>query len=532
MSVESAPSDTLAKLVEAAQRTGRDSFRIKVLKRTNGPFPKAIATLDDATAAQVQHAQLWLPLLAGGGQYQLQICHCEDMATPIGGFIAVEVEGQSRQVNPNLNSDPEWQAIGGPRLVSPRPPTAQPPLMSVADMGGATGSSPAARTDGQGSDPARPPLVAQQSSSIFAAQELAFAASQRERASQELDRLRDRERQDAEARHRSEMELEHKRQEAELARAKSEMAAEMAKALASQPKPEASGSGFAAIATALAPVLTALMEGSRHTQLKLAEMQQAQNERMTQMMQEQAKESREVFKALLAPKPPDPMIERLVAQNDRLMEKQTTAGADAAKMIAGMAEAAGATMNMAVGMVQQMRDVMQPPPDDDPTIVKILDRVGAFVAMPQQAVAVAPQVVPQAAPAPRPRPVPVQSPPPPQGPTPSPTMFEHIANRIRSRDPATAVAKLFIDNLSDPSVSAAIANANGQPFVAFSQLLMAGGWLNDQQNQIYVRTVIDEVQKLGLVLTPTQAPPAAESEPVEEAEEEEEDETEGAEALS
>lgn len=110
-----ATADETMKLILAKAAEGEDLFSIKVLRTTHSSMPAdRIATLSGGVANHLVSPELWIPELAGGGKYKLQAFHVSDPNKPIGGAISFSVEGDVREVDTGATSKSGWR---GPAVI-------------------------------------------------------------------------------------------------------------------------------------------------------------------------------------------------------------------------------------------------------------------------------------------------------------------------------------------------------------------------------------------------------------------------------
>ncbi len=93
----------------------QDEFAVKVLRRVhNSMAPTRIAMFSGATATHLVNPELWIPQLAGGGNFMLQAYHVSDLNKPVGGFVTFPVEGDPRDVDIAATVKTSWR---GPAIL-------------------------------------------------------------------------------------------------------------------------------------------------------------------------------------------------------------------------------------------------------------------------------------------------------------------------------------------------------------------------------------------------------------------------------
>jgi hypothetical protein len=522
---------TISQINEVAKTTGMNAFQVKVLRRIPGGLqPGIIALFENATAEMVATPEPWLDRMSGGGVYSLLVYHMNEKSRMVGGPIVVHATGEVRAVDPDICNSPGW--LGPPTMVYPAKPrqdSSTPYTSFHSGGGGASGGDASQRGLGQGSSTPTPsngdPLIIER---------------QRLEAQKEefLRRTRDAD----ESRHKQDLEIMQARHEASLEKLRSELLS----AAAAKP---------AAPSTDMTQVLLEIAKMSQHGNEVLVQMMKESSSEMRSMMDKSSSEMRTLIMEISKKPAIDPLMERLLEQKENSAEANM-------KIMAGYAEAVGASVQMAVGALHAVQEVLQPQ-DQEPHWLKamkvILKGMSGLTITPQMTVAPAPPQPrqlsrPNGAARPRPAPVqaaPVQAAPPPAPPAqasqPSfagldpnvatdvapnpPSVFLQIVKAIQEKRDPVEIARVFLENTEEPSVKAALDAAGGNIMMAFAGPLK--DFLMDpvhmEENQKFIaEQLLPEVQRQGGERVRLEAPPAglaggAAGAGEEEAEEEEEE---------
>lgn len=117
--------EILAKLSDRMRDTQEgDSWRVKVYRRRIGtayPLPQHIATFDGSTLEMVANAEMWLPVLAGGGPlFELECYHTSNLTQFAGaGRLRFTVQGEERPITRDVVKSGNWH--GPPTIIYPLP---------------------------------------------------------------------------------------------------------------------------------------------------------------------------------------------------------------------------------------------------------------------------------------------------------------------------------------------------------------------------------------------------------------------------
>lgn len=509
--------EILAKLAERMSGTPEgDNFRVKVFRKRIGgsyPFPIHLATLDGATLDQLANAEMWLPVLAGGGPvFELECFHASDVARYAGGGrLRFTVQGEERPVSRDVTKQANWHgpsAVLYPLAVEPLPDSGPvfaagappaPPQGGVTVVAGGQQHPVygASRFDGGPSPEMRNALM-----ELEAMKRDLAARQQRE----ELAAI--------ERKHRMELlELEAKFK-----------AQTQVQAVPQKP----TGEIVIGLVAAAAPLITALMESQKavraEQQQSLAAIQQQNMLLMTkamerpsidpvmqQMMDRMAKAIEDRPKAA---EEMQPILEAF----SRMTKMSTNSVAMAADLIA---RNSGQEEHPAMNIVREVRAAVeavsegikasriQPPARPPPQ------------APPQQQYAALPAAqAPQA-------PVPTNGATGPQEPVPDrpSTLLESIEARIRRYEDVESVGGQLLDAIAaaEPSVADGMYRAGGSIIDLFQMRM--GAWLNaDPKNGPYIMSLAQyltrEAEKRGMLASPEEtaaadaaeeAPPAAQA---------------------
>lgn len=516
--------EILAKLAERMSGTPEgDNFRVKVFRKRIGgsyPFPIHLATLDGATLDQLANAEMWLPVLAGGGPvFELECFHASDVARYAGGGrLRFTVQGEERPVSRDVTKQANWHgpsAVLYPLAVEPLP-----------DSGPVFAAPPAA----PGSPGGVTVVAGGQQHPVYGASRLESGPSPEMRnALLELEAMK----RDLAARQQREelaaIERKHRMELLELeAKFKTQQQAQV-QAVPQKPV----GEIVIGLVAAAAPLITALMESQKvaraEQQQSLAAIQQQNMLLMTkamerpsidpvmqQMMDRMAKAIED------RPKAADEMQPILEAFS-RMTKMSTNSVAMAADLIA---RNSGQEEHPAMNIVREVRAAVeavsegikasriQPPARPPPQ------------APPQQQYAALPAAqAPQMPPAPVP--AGTNGATGPQEPVPDrpSTLLETIESRIRRYEDVESVGTQLLDAIAaaEPSVADGMYKAGGSIIDLFQMRM--GAWLNaDPKNGPYIMSLAQyltrEAEKRGMLASAdetaaadaaAEAPPAAQA---------------------
>lgn len=506
--------EILAKLADRMKDTPEgDNWRVKVFRKRIGggyPFPIHLATLDGATLDQIANAEMWLPILAGGGPiFEIECFHASDVARFAGGGrLRYTIQGEERPVSRDVVKQSNWHGptgiifpLASDPLQDPQPVYGVPAPGPVPGMTpvGPFGASPMPRLGGPVLEQQPPPYNPGLSAAIaeIEAMKRSFAEQQRREELAAIER-----------KHRMELlELE--------AKFKAQTQAQVQAAAVPQ-KPV--GEIVIGLVAAAGPLISALMESQKaaraEQQQALASIQQQNMILMTKAMEKPSIDP--VMQQMMdrmtraledRPKPGEDMQPILEAFS-RMTKMSTNSVAMAADLIA---RNSGQEEHPAMNIVREVRAAVeavsegikasriQPParPPQAPAPQY------AQAPVPQQAL---PQPVPQA-------PLPQIPPPPPDRPA---TLLEKIEQRIRAHEDHTSVGTQLLDAIAaaEPSVAEGMYAAGGSIIDLFQMRL--GSWLNaDPKNGPYIMELAQyltrEAEKRGMLSSPDDASQAQEA---------------------
>jgi len=492
--------ETVSALDAAAKtREGGDAFRLRIQRRM-GPTqpPQIYALFEDAQVAHFATPETWLPRLVGagaGGIFELAAYHMSNAIMSIGAPIRIPIDGEQRPPNLDVVKDPSWP---GPRgLAYPRPGDSPSP---VAFSVGGTGA-PSQRRDSLSSDAPVPPIPSHIASSIQQPDQGRLLAAEEALRNQQRS-LEQQQQQYREQTLRAEILASTKAQTdavMEALRRSQEQTAEILRSIAQQPK--APAFDFAGVLTSVAPLVLGFLKSSQDT------------------AQEAAKRQEAILMALLTkPSSDTGVVDRLVKMTEQMIDQQRNQPNASAAMVSQMSEAMAGMAGVTMQLVHTAAEMSSGGPAPEPGWVKAV-REGAKVitAMMQTQAQVA------LATANGMRTLPPTVAPGPMS-APGPSAIDKIATAITKKAPVDKVTLAILNNLKDPSIVAAFAEAGGDPEVVFRNKL--GSWLNDPANQSYMTTLMAEIEKVGKargVMPSDDAKAEGEEEGEEEAEGEEEE---------
>lgn len=499
--------EILQKLADRMKDTPEgDNWRVKVFRRRIGgsyPFPIHLATLDGANLDQLANAEMWLPVLAGGGPiFELEVFHASDVARYAGGGrLRFTVQGEERAVSRDVVKQSNWH---GPTAIIY--PLAQEPSVDPAPIfaapqapqssGGVTlvgGSSPMPQGYQNGF---------QQVQGFSASAEVRSTLLELEAMKRDLaERQRREELAQVERKHRMELlELEAKfKSQAQATAAPQKSPAEV----------------MVAIVSAAAPLITALMESQKSARAEqreaLAAIQQQNMLLMTKAMEKPSIDPvmqqmmDRMAKALEdRPKPGEDMQPILEAFS-RMTRMSTQSVAMAAELVA---RNSGQEEHPAMNIVREVRAAVEAvsegikasriqPPARPPPQAPPPQYAGTPAALPQ------PQAPQQAAQVPAP-------------PAAEATLLERIEKRIRGHEDIESVGVQLLDAIAagEPSVAQGMYAAGGSIVDLFQMRL--GAWLNaDDKNGPYIMGLAQyltrEAEKRGMLASAEDTAPEAEA---------------------
>lgn len=511
--------EVLAKLADRMKDTPEgDNWRVKVFRRRIGggyPFPIHLATLDGATLDQIANAEMWLPILAGGGPvFEIECFHASDVARFAGGGrLRYTIQGDERPVNREVVKQANWH---GPTSVIF--PLASDPLQEPLPVFGAGASPQASPYPGMTPISATPRFpgspVLENSTSGVPAYNPGLSAAMAEIEAMKRDL--------AERQRRDEIAALERKHRMEMLEAEQRMKAQLQVAAVPQKSP---AELIAAVIGAAGPLVAAFMESQRNAK---ADQQQAlaaiQQQNMILMQKALEKPSIDpVMQSMMdrmtraledRPKPGEDMQPILEAFS-RMTKMSTNSVAMAADLIA---RNTGQEEHPAMNIVREVRAAVEAVSEG----IKA-SRIQPPARPPQGA---APQQMAQA-PAQQALPAPQQQAANMPIPTPPPdrpaTLLEQIEQRIRKYDDVESVSTQLLDAIAaaEPSVAEGMYAAGGSIIDLFQMRM--GSWLNsDQKNGPYIVTLAQhltrEAEKRGMLSAPEETQQAAPTEGAEAAE--------------
>lgn len=506
MSTEKTKEEVIALLSEKAHKDG-DNFRVKVFRQSTmgGPI-ETVATLSSATVRHFDSPEEWVPTLLGGGPiFLLSAYHAGDPTRLLGSIkILVPLDGlpprASGQIDPSIVGRDDWM---GPRKLE------YPKLAPKNENGAYTALPPAPPT---GAVPPHAPGGGFQPGAGFSVMSQAGdpvhvvkqAQLEQERAA--LNRQRE---ELLQAQHKMELDIIRRESDAKLAAIEARLVS------AARPSEAPKGPDVVALIGALAPILAPLLQSANESRAALAKMQAESNDKIQALM----------LRMMDRPAV-DPMTEKLMDKMQSMMDsaKKDTPQFDTVKQ---MMETMGTMSTQYMEIVQAAAEMtLGGQQKEDPPVVRAIREgvkmMGAMMAAnaqraaaPQVPVAIpnpaaypmpgAPQLAaPQVADAPRPatvvpfnaRPIPVAASV--ANPLAQPAqlpLIDKIEQMIRNKADAASVVRIFIANLNEPSVAAAVKAADESVETLFLSRL--GDWIQDPSNEEYVGELMREIERQG-----------------------------------
>jgi hypothetical protein len=511
--------EVLAKLAERMAGTPEgDNWRVKVFRKRIGgqyPFPIHLATLDGATLDQIANAEMWLPVLAGGGPiFEIEAFHASDVARFAGGSrLRFTIQGEERQVSRDVVKQSNWH---GPTNILY--PLAADPGAEPAPVFAAPGQAPAAPAPSSGGVTVVAGGHSHRSDFGGPGPEVRSALLELEAMKRDLAARQQRE-------ELAQIERKHRMELLELEAKFKAQAQAQAQAVASPQKPI--GEVVIGLVAAAGPLISALMESqkaSRAEQQQALQAIQQQNmilmqkalERpavdpvMQQMMDRMTKAIED------RPKPAEEMQPILEAFS-RMTRMSTNSVAMAADLIA---RNSGNEEHPAMNIVREVRAAVEAVSEGIKAsrIRPPAPQAAPPPAAPQQYAALPPAPEAQQQQAPQPQPVDAP-PPPPDRPS---TLLETIEARIRRYEDVESVGVQLLDAIAgaEPSVAQGMYAAGGSIIDLFQMRM--GAWLNaDPKNGPYIMSLAQyltrEAEKRGMLASPEETAAADAAEPTPEA---------------
>ncbi len=485
--------DTFNLLRERAAKEG-DNFTIKVQRRAfaNGP-PDLIATLSGASVEHFVNPEHWIPPLCGGGNFAMQGYHSTDLGKPVGGFIQIKIQKDTKEVDPSVVGKSDWRGPavldfpqrepvredGGPAY-SVRPPPAPGDYGSARS---ATGSPTASWTSRQaGGDVHREQYGAETSWQAGA------RALEAERRVLEKERLEAKDQ-----KHRDELESLKKQHDADMRAFKAEIMSEL-RAKPTGPDPSS---------TMLETVMKMQAENARQAaeDRRERDKQAAEDRRAAELRQDRADDRMAKLLEKMTDRPKeDPLA--MIEKVSGILGKNNSNDAQM-KVFHSMAEMQSMQANTTMDFIQAFADMQLGAKETESPVIKAVEAgVKALGAMARGSAAkqAAPQVGQSWA-----QPVtqiPAQAQPQQQAPQAAqhikpaapPSILVQIEYGIRGKAPVDQVAKALINHISDPSIIEAFTAAGSDFEVLVNNRL--GIWAKEHvENEAYLKTLIDEVYK-------------------------------------
>lgn len=498
--------EILAKLAERMSGTPEgDNWRVKVFRKRMGgsyPFPIHLATLDGATLDQLANAEMWLPVLAGGGPiFELEAFHVSDVARYAGGGrLRFTVQGDERPVSRDVVKQSNWH---GPTTIL------YPLAVEPGTDPGPVFTSPAPQAQGQGGVT----VVAGPSTPMGASRFDSGPSPEVRSALLELDAMK---RDLAARQQREELAAIERKHRMELLELEAKFKAQtQAQAQASAIPQKPIGEVIAGVLAAAAPLLAAVMESQRAAK---AEQQKALDAIQQQNMLL-------MTKALEKPSI-DPVMQQMMDRMAKAIEDRPKPGEDMQPIL----EAFSRMTRMSTNSVAMAADLIaRNSGQEEHPAMNIVREVRAAVEAVSEGIK-ASRIQPPARAAPPPAQVPAGAPqqyalPPtpaqvphapgangaagPQTPIPErpATLLEQIEQRIRKYEDTESVGAQLLDAIAaaEPSVAEGMYAAGGSIVDLFQMRL--GSWLNaDPKNTPYIMGLAQyltrEAEKRGMLASP------------------------------
>lgn len=501
------PEQTMALLYERS-KTSSDRFVVKIHRKKGlTGLMEAIATLAEATVAQIAATETWIPRLCGGGEFNMAVYHADEPMTRLGAFLPISLRGDVREVDIDAPRQRDWQGPGiliFPATAADRPQfAASPPLASPFQQ-----YAPTVFPANAG------PAVTQP-----AGMPIEFLEAERRRA----DEWARRERDFAEQRAKMEKDIalreeELKRQRGEE-RIRSEMGGQIAELKALMVAGQSTNgqpSGTTVLVTtligALAPIMQEMIkQSSEYRQMTL----KAQQEQAMQM---------QTFFAKMNEKP---ALSPEVTMMLEMMKSQSTG---AGEMMSRIVDAMGTVSKTSVSMIEAVADIQLGGPSESPILGAVREGVRALMTLSNGATAGARKIVDQSQqhvklPSGKPQQPPqkpqqqqpaqrqadvVQFPKPAEAPEQEQQaafgdmdaelpFVDQLEQMIRAKHDPEVVAGLFIEAIvnKEPSLMAALKAADGDPSKLLGERL--SDWLlADDENPMYIEQLGVAMDRIGI----------------------------------
>lgn len=434
-------------LVSQRVAAGVDSFIVKIYRRRGmAGLTDHIATFGDGKLGHISNPETWIPKLAGGGQFMMQVFEASN-SNLIGGWLQFNYSSPPIQVDPRVVRSSNWQ--GPPLMIFPEPEESRdvtPPPVSMPGIPGA----PHLR------DPQIVPTGAPSGSFSAELREIEARLAMRERELQQRDQ-----------RAREDLAKEEARLERE--RFKNEMDLKM-KALEGRPP---AGKGIAEILAALAPLAMTFLQS-----------QAAARDTALKMQMDQAAQTQQMLVALLG-KPAPGISPEMQAVLDMMKVQLAAKGNDSTGM-AQMIDAMGMVSKQSISMLETVAEMNLGGQPENPMLLAIKEIASGLASMGSGAAAAAHARI--------------QQPPQLQQGHPQQAFAGHQQQRgpqhpvdrlermLRSHlDPAIFIDQFF-KALPTQELQAELEAAQGDIVQLFLKRL--GTWIQTPENQAYIKDLV------------------------------------------
>jgi hypothetical protein len=468
------PEETIAVLT--SQSKEEDNFKIKI-NRKKGPLYEHLCTLVDASIQHVANPETWLPRLGGGGQYLMSVYH-RNAPMPTGVGIPYHVTGPSIDVDPKIVQSKEWigpPTMSFPDLVGER---AEPPTITTV----ASGQHPASYTppntvSGQGANQMLPSTSAAESNAV---QSNAFLTQMVNNLNAQIAALATQ----------ITMSAKDRQHELEMMKLNYE------RALAAKPAPDF-GASLGPLITALAPVLTAVVQSGKESR-----------EASIRAQQEQAQQNMSMILALLNKPAVDPAFQSMVKDAIAEIKNSKQDNSPAAQTVATMSEAMQGMTSTALKLFHAAAEIGNGGQPREPPGLMVAKEVSkALVALGNGMAKAYPRPPPPPQQQQRQLPAPRRAPPaqqqaqqpPPPAPAPAPAegFVDKLEAMIRRRTEPNLVADQIFANLGDSQLQEELAAHNGDINNLISARL--GEWMAENgSNRDYLAGLFAAAQEEGI----------------------------------
>lgn len=492
--------EILAKLSDRMRDTQEgDSWRVKVYRRRIGtayPLPQHIATFDGSTLEMVANAEMWLPVLAGGGPlFELECYHTSNLTQFAGaGRLRFTVQGEERPITRDVVKSGNWH--GPPTIIYPLPveereqgsvysvsPPPAPSGISVVPPGATSTPYPGTVVTSPTAAPGAVTTTVTQPSAPSAEVQRMMEQFQAMKAQME------------EKARREEIAAIERQHRLELSELRSRMEAQ-AQSQSVRPAEKPVTEVVTSVLAAAAPIITMLMESSararQEQQASLAAMNQQNQLLMAKLLERPSIDP--VIQSILdkASQPKDEMMP-MVEAFSRMTRMSTQSIATAAELVA---RSNGQEEHPAMAIVREVRGAVE----------AITEGMKASRIQP-------PQQRQAALPAPPP-PAPGM---PAYNGTPAPAVLSdaapqsvlgRIENSVRKHEDHITVGNVLLDAIAsgEDSVSKGMEAAGGNIISLFQQRLGDSWLVADKANGDYIgklaRYLNEEAEKRGMLAAP------------------------------